>query len=73
MRDRQDILGYGELSDEQIELINLVKQNGESLRFLLEALSKKSEVDQRWVGIGANELQLGLMALSRAIGQPTTF
>lgn len=30
-------------------------------------------VDQRWVSIGATDLQRGFMALLRAIAQPTTF
>lgn len=30
-------------------------------------------IDQRWVDIGATDLQTGLMALTRAISQPTTF
>ena len=30
-------------------------------------------IDQRWVSIGATDLQTGIMALVRAIAQPTTF
>ena len=30
-------------------------------------------IDQRWVSIGATEIQQGFMALTRAIAQPTTF
>lgn len=30
-------------------------------------------LDQRWVSIGATDIQKGFMALSRAIAQPTTF
>lgn len=32
-----------------------------------------STIDQRWVSIGATHLQTGLMALTRAVAQPTTF
>lgn len=31
------------------------------------------DVDQRWVSIGATDLQTGLMALTRAVAKPTTF
>lgn len=31
------------------------------------------DIDQRWVSIGATELQQGLMALTRAIAKPTFF
>lgn len=30
-------------------------------------------IDQRWVSIGATDLQTGLMALTRGVAQPTTF
>ena len=30
-------------------------------------------IDQRWVTIGATDLQTGFMALTRAVAQPTTF
>lgn len=30
-------------------------------------------VDQRWISIGATDLQTGLMALTRGVAQPTTF
>ena len=30
-------------------------------------------LDQRWVSIGATDLQTGLMALTRGVAQPTTF
>ncbi len=30
-------------------------------------------IDQRWVSIGATQLQQGFMALIRGIAQPTTF
>jgi len=32
-----------------------------------------STVDQRWVSLGTTDLQTGLMALTRAVAQPTTF
>jgi hypothetical protein len=30
-------------------------------------------LDQRWISIGATDLQLGFMAVIRGIAQPTTF
>lgn len=30
-------------------------------------------IDQRWVSIGATQLQQGFMAVTRGIAQPTTF
>ncbi len=30
-------------------------------------------IDQRWISIGATDLQRGFMAITRGIAQPTTF
>ena len=53
-------LGYG--STEGVKLGELVAK--------LRAIEG---LDQRWVSIGATDLQTGLMALTRGVAQPTTF
>ena len=68
-----DIKGYRELSPEEINDINLVKEMGVSLGKLVEAMRAEDSCDQRWVSIGATELQKGLMSLTRAIAKPETF
>lgn len=37
------------------------------------AFSELCSLDQRWVSIGATDLQRGFMAVIRGIAQPTTF
>lgn len=66
------IAGYRDLSEEEIELMNTIKQAGELLGSLVENLRAK-DVDQRWVSIGQTDLQTGIMALVRSVAQPTTF
>ena len=68
-----DIKGYRELSPEEINDINLVKEMGVSLGKLVEAMRSEPSCDQRWVSVGATELQKGLMSLTRAIAKPETF
>ena len=41
--------------------------------FVAGQLRAQDGLDQRWVSIGATELQQGLMALTRAIAKPTFF
>lgn len=67
------IKGYRELSQEEIDLMNAVKEQGAVLGELVESLRNTHGIDQRWVSIGATELQQGLMALTRAIAQPEFF
>ena len=67
------ISGYRELSQTEIDLMNKIKAKGVELGELVAELQSVSTVDQRWAEIGATDLQTGLMALTRAVAQPTTF
>lgn len=67
------IKGYRELSEAEIALMNEVKEAGARLGDLVAKLRAAQGLDQRWVSIGATDLQTGLMALTRGIAQPTTF
>lgn len=67
------IAGYRDLNEEEIALMNEVKAKGAELGTLVEKLRSSQSTDQRWVSIGATDLQTGLMALTRSIAQQTTF
>lgn len=69
----QQIKGYRDLSQAEIDLMNEIKAKGEELGALVTKLRAASSPDQRWVSIGATDLQTGLMALTRAVAKPTTF
>ena len=67
------IRGYRELTESEISVMNDIKAQGEQLGALVATLKQMPELDQRWVSIGATDLQTGLMALVRAVAKPTTF
>ena len=67
------INGYRELSQEEINTINAIKEQGQALDALVTMISGIENVDGRWLYIGTTQLQQGLMALTRAVAQPTTF
>lgn len=67
------ISGYRELNEGEIALINEVKAKGAELGELVARLRADPTFDQRWVSIGATDLQTGLMALTRAVARPTFF
>ena len=69
----RQIKGYRELSAEEIALMNEVKTKGAELGELVAKLRDNQTIDQRWVSIGATDLQTGLMALTRSVAQPTFF
>lgn len=67
------ITGYRQLNEQEAELMNEIKQKGVELGELVAKLKGNAELDQRWVAIGATDMQTGLMALVRAVAQPTSF
>lgn len=68
------IKGYRELTAEEIALMNKIKTKGAELGELVAELRTCTDhIDQRWVSIGATDLQTGLMALTRSVAQPTFF
>ncbi len=67
------ITGYRELSQAEIDLMNDIKAAGKDLGDLVATLKQMPDIDQRWVSIGATELQQGLMALTRAVARPESF
>ena len=72
----REIKGYRELDQAEIALMNEmneVKTQGVVLGELIAKLRGNAALDQRWVSIGATDLQTGLMALTRSIAKPTFF
>lgn len=69
----REIKGYRELNEAEIETMNEIKTKGAELGELVAKLKATAGLDQRWVSIGATDFQTGLMALTRAVAQPTFF
>lgn len=78
------ITGYRQLSEAEVALMNEGKALAEACGVYIAKLrgyvpentagvKPGSTLDQRWVSIGATDLQTGFMAVIRGIAQPTTF
>ena len=79
------ITGYRQLSEQEVALMNegkaLAEQCGAYIAKLRQHHDSKGgtqggtelHLDQRWISIGATDLQRGFMAVIRGIAQPTTF
>lgn len=80
------ITGYRHLNDAEVALINEGKALAEQCGAYLAKLRTHADVarptdaqplapalDQRWISIGATDLQRGFMAVIRGIAKPTTF
>jgi len=74
MKDQHEkIRGYRDLSQDEIDLMNGIKDTGNALGQMVRELRDAEGLDQRWVSIGATDLQTGIMALVRAVAQPESF
>lgn len=81
------VTGYRQLSEAEVALMNegkaLAEQCGEYISKLrsypatppggLPYTNGDPSLDQRWVSIGATDIQRGFMAVIRGIAQPSTF
>lgn len=78
------ISGYRELNEDEIQLMNAIKNLGPILQEVIKAVERSIEADNvnhgspdaeayRWVSIGKTHLQQGLMALTRAVARPEFF
>jgi len=80
------VTGYRQLSEAEVALMNEGKALAEQCGAYIAKLRGYPEwegpgadgthslvLDQRWISIGATDLQRGFMAVIRGIAQPTTF
>lgn len=82
------ITGYRQLSEAEVALMNEGKALAEQCGAYIAKLRMHPDVtrtqapndgvalqplDQRWISIGATDLQRGFMAVIRGIAQPTSF
>lgn len=79
----EKIKGYRDLTQEEIDLMNEVKELAEKCGDLINKLEHSSStvtsldtsptIDKRWVIIAKDNLQLGFMAAVRSVAKPTAF
>lgn len=76
------IKGYRDLTQDEIDLMNEIKAEGQRLEELVGKVRATipegqvfltTEAPSRWVAIATTDFQTGLMALTRAVARPTTF
>ena len=64
----RQIKGYRDLSQQEIDAINMIKDAGAAIDNICKTLfNQGNPLDQRWVSIGKTHMQQGLMALTRAV------
>lgn len=69
----QEIKGYRELSQQEIDLMNEGKALAEQCGVFIEKLADIESTDKRSVSLGKTNLQQGFMWAIRSVAKPTTF
>lgn len=64
------IKGYRELSQDDLELINEIKEAEIELGSLWKQVSQNDNADKRWLAIAKTHFQEGFSAFVRAVAQP---
>jgi len=67
------IKGYRDLTQEEIDTMNEIKELGVKLGDLTAKISNMDNIDLRWLHIGQTDLQKGLMSVTRSVARPETF
>lgn len=66
------IKGYRDLSQEEIDAMNEIKELAAEIGELIEKL-ESTNADKRWLSIGKTDLQKGFMAVTRSVAKPDSF
>lgn len=67
------IKGYRDLSQDEIDMMNRVKELQQEVGQLLNELEVHPSTDKRWCSIAKTDLQKGFMSLVRSVAKPIGF
>lgn len=73
MQVAPDIKGYRQLSDEELALINDIKDKAEEVGQLVSQVMCNVDTDKRWMAEARTDLQKGFMSLVRSVARPENF
>lgn len=77
MKDQhKKIKGYRDLTKQEIDLMNKIKEKGGELGELINeirSLNNSNGESLRWCSIAKTNIQQGLMALTRSVAKPNFF
>lgn len=74
MKDQHEkIIGYRDLSQEEIDLMNEGKSLARQCGAFIAKLEAAADTDKRSVALGKTNLQQGFMWAVRSVARPTTF
>lgn len=64
------VAGYTAQIDENVQMVNLNKQDEELILRSIDLYAMNADVDKRWLSIAKTHIEQGFMAMNRAIFRP---
>jgi hypothetical protein len=64
---------YQDITPEEQVLVDKIQETADLVGKLTNAINEIGPTDQRWVAIARTQMQLGFMALKRAVYRPDGF
>ena len=62
--------GYRPQTDRAVQIVTGFKQDEEVLLRAMDRMKDDPEFDQRWLAVARTQIELGFMALNRAVFRP---
>jgi len=70
LHDGLPVSGFGPVTGEAVNLVNVNKDVEERILRILDDLADRHDVDRWWLAIGRTDIERGFMAINRAVFQP---
>ena len=64
------VAGYTAQIDENVQMVNMNKQDEERILRSIDLYAMNADVDKRWLSIATTHIEQGFMAMNRAIFRP---
>ena len=64
------VAGYTAQIDENVQMVNMNKQDEERILRSIDLYAMNADVDKRWLSIAKTHIEQGFMAMNRAIFRP---
>jgi hypothetical protein len=65
-----DIKGYRDLTEDEVDLVNVIKEIEIQVGGLWKTIQNRSSADPRWLAIAKTHFQEGFSALVRSVTKP---
>lgn len=70
MHNGLPVVGYQPQTNDNVKIVNAMKQAEEVVMRALDVLACINDIDKRWLAIGRTDIEKGFMAVNRSVFKP---